>query len=181
MRKIRNGVFETNSSSMHSICIAKNKTEDRYSPQQIVESVYVWSDGAIHLDYDECSFGRAPFEILCNLYRKTLYAFASFGAERADEITRIFVKAYNEAADKVGGDRMREFSFETDYDDEVYYGDVDHQSSGLLQRFLDNNKITLEEFLLNPKYVVVIDGDEYCQLETYHEAGLLKELEVVQE
>lgn len=173
-------MFETNSSSMHSICIVKNKTEDRYSPKQIVESCYVWSDGAIHLYYNECSFGRAPFEILCNLYRKTLYAFASFRAERADEITRIFVKAYNEAADKVGEDRMREFCFDTYCDDEVYYGDIDHQSYGLLQRFLDNNKITLEEFLLNPKYVVVIDGDEYCQLETYQNAGLLKELEVVQ-
>lgn len=180
MKKIRNEVFETNSSSMHSICIVKNKTEDRYTPKEIVDGVWVFGDGSVELSYDECSFGREPFEILCNLFRKTLYAFASFGAERSDEITRIFVKAYNEAADKVGEDHMREFCFDTDYDDEVYYGDIDHQSRGLLQRFLDNNKISLEEFLLNPKYVVVIDGDEYWQLQKYQNAGLLEELEVVQ-
>ena len=50
---------------------------------------------------------------------------------------------------------------ETDYY-QLYFGYVDHQSKGLLQDFLEKEGISLSEFLINKKYVVIIDGDEYC-------------------
>lgn len=39
-------------------------------------------------------------------------------------------------------------------------GDIDHRSMGMLRKFLDNNKIDLREFLINKKYIIIIDGDE---------------------
>lgn len=57
-----------------------------------------------------------------------------------------------------------------DYD---YFGYVDHQSSGLLQGFLEKENITLKEFLFNKKYIVIIDGDEYCMFDKAKESGLI--------
>lgn len=62
----------------------------------------------------------------------------------------------------------------TDMEKEVpFYGSIDHQSSGLLQRFLLREGITIKEFLENKKYVVIIDGDEYCDWDSFKYSGLI--------
>lgn len=52
-------------------------------------------------------------------------------------------------------------------------GPIDHQSCGLLTNFLKDKGITLEEFLTNKRYVICVDGDEYCTLDKYLRSGLL--------
>ena len=54
-----------------------------------------------------------------------------------------------------------------------YFGYVDHESSSLLQDFLDEQKISLEKFLVNKKYLVVVDGDEYCEFEKLLNSGII--------
>ena len=41
-RQIRRGVFETNSSSQHSLCIMKN--DEHYTPDEIAKDFYLWDD-----------------------------------------------------------------------------------------------------------------------------------------
>lgn len=60
-----------------------------------------------------------------------------------------------------------------DFYDEVCYGSVDHQSERLLQNFLKDTGTSLEDFLTMPKYVVLIDGDEYCEGEKLAHYGIL--------
>ena len=52
-------------------------------------------------------------------------------------------------------------------------GMIDHQSDGLLQNFLKETGISLEEFLTNKKYIIVIDGDEYQSWKRYKTAGII--------
>ena len=59
------------------------------------------------------------------------------------------------------------------------YGSIDHQSSGILKRFLTNNNISLEDFLVRKDIVVVIDGDEYCELDNLIDCGLIKKDSIV--
>jgi len=64
------------------------------------------------------------------------------------------------------------------FDEENYLeipdiGMIDHQSMGLLKNFLKEKDITLKEFLTNKKYIIVIDGDEYCDFERYMKSGLI--------
>lgn len=40
------------------------------------------------------------------------------------------------------------------------FGSVDHQSAGLLQRFLDKYGITIEEYLIRKDIIVIVNGDE---------------------
>ena len=185
MRKIRSNVFETNSSSMHSICINKNARE-KCTPMEILNDVYVTSKGVVYLYDNDIMFGRSPFDILISPFEKVKYAIASYGEDKVEEITEIFRDIYNEAApqnfyknkDGYKVILFDHFHFPKDYDGETFYGNVDHQSAGLLQRFLKRHGITLKEFLMNPQYVVVIDGDEYYKLQRFKEHGLLSELEV---
>lgn len=43
----------------------------------------------------------------------------------------------------------------------------------LLGIFLKKENISLEEFLINKKYVVICDGDEYCVYDDMKKAGLI--------
>ena len=52
-------------------------------------------------------------------------------------------------------------------------GMIDHQSMGLLKNFLKDKGIDLKEFLTNKRYVIVIDGDEYCDFSKYLKSGLI--------
>jgi len=53
------------------------------------------------------------------------------------------------------------------------FGSVDHQSAGLLQKFLDKYNITLEDYLIRKDIVVIVDGDEYDIFGTMLEAGIV--------
>ena len=53
------------------------------------------------------------------------------------------------------------------------YGCVDHQSNGVLSGFLKEHNISLKEFLTNKRYIVVIDGDEYCVWDSVKGTGLV--------
>lgn len=59
------------------------------------------------------------------------------------------------------------------------FGEIDHASSGLLKRFLKDNNLSLEDYLVRKDIVVVIDGDEYCELSSLIECGLINEDSIV--
>lgn len=59
------------------------------------------------------------------------------------------------------------------------FGSIDHQSWGLLRSFLKNNNLSLEDYLVRKNVVVVIDGDEYDELDNLIECGLIKEDSIV--
>lgn len=59
------------------------------------------------------------------------------------------------------------------------FGEIDHQSLGLLKRFLKDNNLSLEDYLVRKDIVVVIDGDEYCELSSLIECGLINEDSIV--
>lgn len=53
------------------------------------------------------------------------------------------------------------------------FGSVDHQSAGLLQRFLDKYGITIEEYLIRKDIIVIVNGDECDIFGTMLEAGIV--------
>ena len=224
----RNSVFETNSSSMHSIAIArpenlKGTMADYYgwelTGSWLKPGEEVEVNSPIVLDDDSIVFERWPFRILSTMYKKIQYAIASYGDEEHfkqisdickkltghslktptqhewvhyfttglsedDEIPEDhilenwaihFDKEKNEYY-RIDKSENRIYDIESFCENVPFYGYVDHQSIGLLQSFLKKHKITLEEFLKDPKYVVIIDGDEYMAWQQMFDAGLcLKE------
>ena len=59
------------------------------------------------------------------------------------------------------------------------FGGIDHASSGLLKRFLKETNMNLEEYLIRKDIVVVVDGDEYCELENLINCGLINEDSII--
>ena len=89
-RQIRRGVFETNSSSQHSLCIMKNN--DHYTSNEIARDFYLCKDR--ETGEEDCvwniwdhdmEFGRSPFRALGNFHDKWLYACASLVHEYNDD------------------------------------------------------------------------------------------------
>lgn len=89
-RQIRRGVFETNSSSQHSLCIMKK--DEHYTPDEIAKDFYLWDDKETgekdcewHIWDHNMEFGRSSFRALSNFHDKWLYACASLVHEYNDE------------------------------------------------------------------------------------------------
>lgn len=223
-RQIRRNVFETNSSSMHSLTVMKRN--DKYTTEEILEDIWliddreteekncvwnIWND-------DDLGFGRSPFRVLGTFREKWLYACASLVHDYNDdvykELVRIALKYIpnlkkiklpkesgsfankdnekfkdDEYYQKYGKteDELAEYLMqkEKDWDMEIEYWET---SSGywhynrpctgfvdedILSGFLKKEGITLEEYLINKKYVVIQDGDEYCYWNDMKKAGLI--------
>ena len=189
---IRRGVFETNSSSMHSIVILK----DDVNAEKQDDNIWLVNK-KLQIYGGDLEFGRSPFEILSTAERKLHYAIASILQSavwghvtedgNCDEYLSYKLDEFDSVASGVFKDCIGiDFPMTTKHDEtseweEPDLGYVDHESSGLLAHFLDKEGITLYEFVSNPKYIVVIDGDEYCVFNTMKHSGLINTNNIVKE
>ena len=89
-RQIRRSVFETNSSSMHSLTVMKR--DDKYTPEEILKEIYLCKDKETgeekcvwNIDNHDLEFGRSPFRALGTFTDKWLYACASLVHDYNDE------------------------------------------------------------------------------------------------
>ena len=164
MIQIRKGVFETNSSSSHSIVITKAQD----TKVEVPEDDWRISNGEIYLWDSDLEFGRAPFNLLIDWYGRLCYALASYGEDKIEEIEEACYRHIP---------NLKKIKYPTQYsyttgEEQVFYGYVDHQSMGLLQGFLKNHNISLEDFIFDDRYIVVIDGDEYNVFDTFMKTPL---------
>lgn len=228
MKTIRKGVFETNSSSMHSIAVYR---EDK-KRKGIEKSKYGLVNGYVRLHAEDLEFERWPYQRLATVIGKARYVIASYlggwyGRLVDDKEAKHFLKnelypiirkcipefkgfkfdiereeilrdpynpekAYRECSKNVcyvGYDESPISGYALKKEDGsispliidkdnffrvVNYGGIDHQSFGLLKGFLKKKGITLEEFITNSAYVVIIDGDEYGTFEKNVEKGIIR-------
>lgn len=189
-RVIRRSVFETNSSSMHSIVVMKNDVNTENQNDD------VWiKDGKLQVFNSDLRFGRTPFEILSTTERKLHYAIASSALTslhvvkdgNCDEYFSNKLREFDSIASKVfencvginyptipngrNGKKWEQYNL----------GYVDHDSDTLLSRFLEEENISLYEFISNPKYIVIIDGDEYCIFNDLKKSGLIQTDNIIKE
>lgn len=236
----RQSCFETNSSSMHSICIMKNDVH--VTPEELTadynsdaynedEFVYLRKNKLDMYGIDE-GFGRYPFKILFTFKDKLKYAMCEYlGNMYIDdpeweeiydsfrdickelipgfEDFYLYTKEEDIYLDDKGNEILRKNLRYDHYDNEhgrsVYtyideygnrkyaiydkenymeqpeIGSIDHQSAGLLKSFLKNKGISLKEFLTNKKYVIIVDGDEYCLWDQYKRAGFINMDNIIEE
>lgn len=222
-RQIRRGVFETNSSSMHSLTVMKRN--DKYTPEEILEDIYLHKDRetgeekCVWEPWDsKMEFGRSPFRVLATFADKWLYACASLVHDYNDETYKELVSlaqkyipnlkkiilptigetVANKESEKFKNDeyyqkygktedeliefltrKEQDWNMEVDYwetsdgwwrYDKPFTGYVDEN---ILGGFLKKENITLEEYLINKKYVVIQDGDEYCEYDNFKQSGLI--------
>ena len=178
MRQIRNGVFETNSSSMHSLVIKKNS--EYYTHEEMVDDLWL-HDGVWKIwDSDRITFGRSPFDCLNTFESKVRYALASLCGWHSDaeEKFKEIEQQVTEVVPECIEIKLPTAWYYGEDDERLSYGSVDED---ILTPFLENTGITLKEFLTNKKYVVIVDGDEYCIWNSLKDSGLVNTDEIEKE
>lgn len=59
------------------------------------------------------------------------------------------------------------------------FGDIDHASNGILRKFLKENNLTLEDYLVRKDIITVIDSDESCIFKSLINCGLIDENNII--
>ena len=161
---IRRSVFETNSSSQHSMCIQNNATGDCMDTEYIINDL-LNGRGAWRIKGNY--YGRSPFLFLHKFSEKVLYALAVYGygdyEDPDSEIRQIenIVRKY-----------IPEFS-SFDVSNSECYSKFGYAENTGFDAWLKNNNITLEDFLTSNKYAIIVDGDEYNIFRDLVECGVI--------
>lgn len=192
-RQIRRNVFETNSSSMHSLVIKKESAY--FTDEEARDGIYVDENGIFDLCFEDMYFGRSPFQVLYTLLDKAKYVLASMCMYKDDavykEVKSVIHSYIPEFVDlklelrtdiydatSTTEEEIKKWAGEGNYvkkDDnwitwEYRLGDVDED---ILSSFLEKENITITEFLKNKRYIVIVDGDEYCIYKEMKRNGLI--------
>ena len=147
MIQIRNNVFETNSSSAHTVAV-KNHDEWDFDLKWLLDE-----NGVFELwSTSDLEFGRSPFDVLCTTYQKIPYFIATYGFKKISKIIMDNIPQVKS---------VKKPRIDSSWDDPDLKQGIDHQSVGMLEYFIEKNNITIEEALFNNKYIIIIDGDEY--------------------
>ena len=198
-RVIRQGAFETNSSSEHTICWMNHISDD--APEW--DDIYLDRNGVWQMrDSEDMYFGRYPFRILTTPGEKAMYAIAALVQDKSDpeykEIFETVKKIHPELKDI--SFKIETTSFYHDPDDlekvKQWYGDRYKCFGGriitwdydtgmvdedILGPFLKKFNVSLEEFILKRNIIVVCDGDEYEQFKGAKRAGLIDIANIIAE
>lgn len=145
MITIRYGVFETNSSSSHSICINNSNSKIDCIDSEYIITNLLDGRGAWHIKPEDVTFSRSPFRYLGKFSEKVRYALACrIDRNDIENIIRKYIPEFS--------------SFDFVDIDSMWYGTDDC----ILPGWLKSNNVSLEDFLTDGKYFVICDGDEYC-------------------
>ena len=165
MYQVRHGVFETNSSSSHSLVIMRDGF--MLSPQEFLDETWV-NRGKLSI-YDN-EYGRSPFRVLRSPQDKLAYVLAAFhGTDHFQSI----IDQLKEYVPKV-----KEIVFPTEYErgrngPSFNYGYIDHQSVNIVPYAVNKGNIDPLDIVLNTKYVIIVDGDEYDEFGKLVSSGMI--------
>lgn len=178
MKQIRRNVFETNSSSSHSLVITTDN--EHYTREEINKNFYM-IDGIVRLWESSLEFYRSPFDMLVTFKDKLRYAIASSDGNLVDECREIckkYVDGFTDfefnTKDYVWDSEVKDY-IETDDPIPNYGGTDDYQIEGWLKKY----NVSLEEFLTNKRYIVVVDGDEYAIYDHIKKSGLFDTSKII--
>ena len=199
---VRSG-FETNSSSMHSIVLTNidgdSNKGNLYAWNNNVVSVWNHDIAFERSPFqilstmkDKIYFAIASFaddddkiEEICEITKEIFGYELKFPMEDIEEYRRAddnsWVSRYDVEWVTDPEDNTKEIAiYKPDPSVELKYreyqridGYIDHQSAGLLQNFLKKYNVSLRDFITKAKYIVVIDGDEYCEFENILKSGIV--------
>ena len=178
MKQIRRNVFETNSSSSHSLVITTD--DEHYNREEINKDFYM-TDGIVRLWESSLEFYRSPFDMLVTFRDKLRYAIASSNGNLVDECREIckkyvdgFIDFEFDTKDYVWDSEVKDY-VETNEPIPNYGGTDDYQIEGWLKSY----NVSLEEFLTNKRYIVVVDGDEYQIFDHIKKSGLFDTSKII--
>ena len=152
MVKVRNGVYETNSSSSHSIVVTKSAKSRNF---HFHVGYATYDNGILRLSEDN-HFGWG-WEVLSTWLDRFAYAVAEVQYEEA-----MLEELLSGMKERLGCSAIivpRRTLWGDDSKTEPDYGYIDHQSAGLLRMFLADQQIEMLDFIFDDRYIIILDND----------------------
>lgn len=137
MKNIRRSVFETNSSSMHSLSIIGSS---RLTPKNF--------PSIVNVEYGEFGWG---YDRLSTPVEKLSYLITEYSKDKP--MIKKIVKVFE---DYTGSKVIVEDNGEGYYSK----GYIDHQSSGMISELIENG-LSICDLLFDEKYAIIIDNDSH--------------------
>lgn len=160
MIQYRGNVFETNSSSAHSLVIV-NKPTEYYTSDECKKDLWIHYDeeSGIYEPNEDLYFGRYPFRILRTFEDKLNYAYANAPSRKfinnktgKVSLSKEYWRISRVVKNIIPGFKKAVFS---------NFYDKPGTDENLLWSWLKKEKITMEQFLTCKSILVICDGDEY--------------------
>lgn len=172
---IRENTFETNSSSMHSLVISKKARP--YSND--AKNLYYYGDEfELFGCCDTQTFERHPFEVLSDPKDKLRYYVAHYVGFKKEKER---LKEVEDLVHELTGCPKKKIK--------LYYEDIESWRSDKVVKaygwagindtgedvfnYIEKNNISLREFILDPRYTVIVDGDEYQEFKKLFLKGII--------
>lgn len=168
---IRKNIFETNSSSSHSLIVTKIDDIDIIN----LNNIDLDENGKFIIgDYESC-YNRSPDAPLFHFQDKLKYLVAAYqdNQNAMRELEDIAIKV-------IPGCTGFVYNYVDGWGD-TFYGYVDGESREMVKKFFNTHNVSFEDFLLNKKYVIILDGDEYNIWETLKECHLINLDNIIEE
>ena len=172
---IRRDTFETNSSSMHSLVITKTARPYTNDEKHLY---YYGHDFELFGCCDTHTFERHPFEVLSEPKDKLRYYVAHYVGFK-NQTDRL--KEVKELVHELTGCPKNKIK--------LYYEDIESWRSEKTVKaygwagindtgedvfeYIEKNNISLREFVLDPRYTVIVDGDEYQEFKKLFLKGII--------
>ena len=136
--------------------VDESKIESVCHPDEEDECAMVIENGVWRLGECDINFGRSPFRVLGTPEGKARYALASYRGRNVDEVLAIMQEVYPD---------MKEIEFpRSEWDGEIEYGYCEDSALP--------HDVPLRDFILDKKYVIISDGDEYCIWDSFKKTPL---------
>lgn len=180
MISIRKGCFETNSSSMHSMCIAKKAKKEYDDWNLTLGNGYNIDDQTktFHLlkyssDSRDAEFHRSPFRILDTSISKLRYLVGLFVRykyhkdKKGHEAFEYFIEPeakeqFDAIIKKATGCENVQYYYEN-FNGEHDYPDtsISNDSGEDVYHFMKRKNLSFEDVIFDPRITIQVDGDEY--------------------
>lgn len=171
---IRENTFETNSSSMHSLVISKKAKPYSVDAKKLY---YYGYEFELFGCCDTHSFGRAPFEVLSTPKDKLRYYVAHYVGfkkqkEKLKEVEDLVHELIGCPKDKIKLYVYEDYPWKKKPEKSYGYAGINDTGEDVFD-YIEKNNISLREFILDPRYTVVVDGDEYQEFKKLFEKGII--------
>ena len=169
---IRKSVFETNSSSSHSLVVVKEPRP--YTEEELALDLHDWSSKEKFSLFDFCddvTYERYPLTILSTPVEKMrYYVAAKLGAAQDESALPEIISMISEATG-FPPEKIEITTHDPSY--EYGYASTYNDTGEHPFEFLDRKGISIKEFIFNPKYVLIVDGDEYMSFKKLFERNVI--------
>lgn len=188
MISIRNNCFETNSSSMHSLVIAKNskrcydeddlnlRKDYRIRKEDNVYELFKYPS-------DVTNYERHPFQVLDQPIDKLRYLVGLYvrwkdNPETDDSeyyLDPEAKKEFDSIIKEATGCSDIQYYYFNDYNEEKEYPytSVTNDSGENVYSFMKRKGLSFKDVIFNPNITIQVDGDEYQEFKKLFESGLI--------